>query len=179
MISELVIIFVALIWNTSNGPTSTWGAKAQTQHTSQDVTTLSRTGMPLLSRMVYSCCYSPAWKVAFCNKNLQQNSINTNKSFSDKRNSIWTQAQTFVYKHVSAAFSHYQETYVVKMLHIHFSNPSLPSGHKPYLLASCKDPTLGSDPIYSSSGSNTVKTTRPYNEDMASLHVEANIFRHN
>lgn len=55
----------------------------------------------------------------------------------------------------------------------------LPSSHKPQLLASCKDSTLGSDPIYSSSSSNTVKTTWHFNEDKVSLHVGANIFRHN
>lgn len=121
----------------------------------------------------------PTTKSHFLQQQLQQNSINTNQSFSNKKHSIWIQTQTFVYKNIGAIFSHYQETSVVKIFHICFSNPSLPSGHKPHLVTICRGPTLGSDPIYSSSSSNTVKTTWYYSEDKASLHGEANIFRHN
>lgn len=121
----------------------------------------------------------PSMKSPFLQWQLQQNGINTNQSFSNKRNSIWTRAQIFVYKHIGTTFSSYQETPLVKILCIHFSNPDLPSDNKSHQqTASCKDPTLGSDPIYSSCSSNSVKTTWYYNEDKASLLAGANIFRH-
>lgn len=171
MISRLGTIFVVLIWNPFKWANLCLGCQPTTlrHYSSQDATMLSTTGIALLFCVVYSCCCGPAEKVPFCHNTL----IFTQTSPFETKGTAQELRQSSVY--IGPALSYHQEIPVAR--NFPFLTQVFPEVTNDIYQPAARIPSMGSDPIYSPSTSNNVKTTWHYNKDF--LHMEGNILGHN